>query len=118
MWWSSGPNSDGVGDGELLLAAVANANLALRVMSAALVAIGIGQYLYKRWATAATTAWPIVALVVAVGIAGVMAGVVAPAMTEPFLACGVAASMVLLLPYPIVLLVAFRRQMVRASMIR
>jgi hypothetical protein len=117
VWWS-GPDAIGANDGEVLVSAVANANLALRLMSAVLIAVGIGQYLYKRWATAATMAWGIAALVVALGIAAMMAGLVAPAMTAPFLAYGVAGGMVLLLPYPIVLLVAFRRQMVRASMIR
>jgi hypothetical protein len=87
-------------------------------MSVALVGIGAGQYLYKRWATAATTAWAVVALAVAVGNAGVMVGVVGPAMSHSFLAYSAAAISVVLLPYPIVLLAAFRRQMVRASMIR
>jgi hypothetical protein len=116
--WSADPASDLARDGEVLLPAVAHANLALLAMSVALLGVGAGQYFYKRWAVVATTAWAVAAIAVALGIAAMMAGGVAPAMTEPFLAYTLAGFQVLLLPYPIVLLVAFRRQMVRASMIR
>jgi hypothetical protein len=105
-------------------------------MSIALVAIGIGQVKYRRWAAQASVIWGAAALVVLVILATVQFTMVAPAMerlfadlaaTDPEMPelsgfgsmMGVMGvfSLALYLPYPILMIVFFRKPPVVEAMV-
>jgi cytochrome bd-type quinol oxidase subunit 2 len=105
-------------------------------MSIALIAIGIGQVKYRRWAAQASVIWGAAALVVLVILAIVQFTMVAPAMeqffndlaaTDPeapeFAGFGSMMGMVgifslaMYLPYPILMIVFFRKPPVVEAMV-
>lgn len=94
------------------------------IMSAALVWIGLGQRGYKRWAIRASIVWSVVGLLVLVGLTVAQLLIVHPAMQEllrqlgdtPFArtmsltaTVGMVVGLGSYVPYPIILLIAFRR---------
>ena len=95
------------------------------VMSASLFYIGMGQRGYQRWATRASVWWGIAAIVVLAAQLVVNLSVVVPAMDRLLdgmanqrlrdtmgagMKVGVFGGLLFYLPYPIVMIVAFRKQ--------
>jgi hypothetical protein len=106
---------------------------AFAVMSLLLLAIGIGQLGYRRWAARASVIWGIAGLVILVGVAVIHFTVIGPATDRmvaqlpsdfgggknPFTAMGFFGGLISLLlyaPYPIVLIATFTRPHVVAAM--
>lgn len=100
-------------------------------MSIALIVIGTGQRRYKRWATKATMMWSAAALLFLVVQLIVNLTVMGPAMERVFadlgnsmvrdtalrfVKIGMFMSLVMYAPYPIVMLVAFRKPATVAAM--
>lgn len=108
--------------------------ITMTAMSAALIAIGIGQLRYRRWAGTASTVWSIVGLLVLVGQTVNHFLVTVPALSE-FLGslsgdsemarvmegatgAGAIINVLLYVPYPIILLVIMRKPAVVEAMNR
>lgn len=110
-------------------------SLLMLIMSASLIFIGIGQLKYKKWAVRASITWAVVALLVVVVLGAINFAVLGPAMERAFSdfvadnpdvpdvravrAVFSAVStffLILDLPYPIILLVFFRKPQVVQAM--
>jgi len=101
------------------------------VMSIALLLVGLGQLRYRAWARRWSVGWGIAALVALVPVAVIMVTVLGPAQAElmrsvahrmagpDMSAMGVMSTVMALFfyaPYPIILIVAFRRPAIAAVM--
>ena len=115
---------------EIATAAIAMSTL-LAAMSIALIVIGVGQRGYKRWAGKASVVWALAALAFLAVQAVVNFAVMIPAMERVFadlpsaavrstatgaVKIGVFVSLAFYLPYPIILLVTFRKPATVAAM--
>lgn len=98
---------------ELIVVVMFYSSLVTAAFSTALVAIGIGQLRYRRWALVATRVWSVLAIVFVVAQVTTL---VALSGGDAGMVFMLVALTVLLLPYPIVLLRYFARESVRDAM--
>jgi len=103
--------------------------LVMMAMSLALLFIGIGQRGYKRWAVRASVTWGVIALLVLVAQAIIQFSVMMPAMEHmmdalphgdmpmgPIMKVSALLGIAFYAPYPIVLIVCFRKPGIVSSM--